>query len=45
MDSRKTLELNRDNKVKHSDIVSGDEPIEVMVRVTGGRNDTICPGC
>ena len=43
MDNGKTLAFIGDKEVKYADVVSGGEPITMMVRITGGKNSMICP--
>lgn len=41
MDSGKTLGFIGDNDVKYGDVVSGGDPITMVVRLTGGKNAMI----
>lgn len=43
MDNGKTLGLKGDRHVKYADVVSGGDPITMMVRLTGGPNARIDP--
>lgn len=43
MDNGKTLGMIGDNDVKYADVVSGGEPITMMVRLSGGRHAAIHP--
>lgn len=43
MDNGKTLAFIGDKEVKYADVVSGGEPITMMVRLTGGKNASIQP--
>lgn len=43
MDNGKTLGFVGDKHVKYADVVSGGEPITLMVRLSGGRDATIHP--
>lgn len=41
MDNGKTLGFKGDNHVKYADVVSGGDPITMMVRLTGGPSARI----
>lgn len=43
LDNGKTLAFIGDREVRYADVVSGGQPITMMVRLTGGKNATICP--
>lgn len=43
LDNGKTLAFIGDREVRYADVVSGGQPITMMVRITGGKHATICP--
>lgn len=43
MDNGRTLGFIGDNDIKYADVVSGGEPITMMVRISGGRRAAIHP--
>lgn len=43
MDNIKTLGIFGDNRVEYADVVSGDEPIKFMVRISDGKQAAIEP--
>lgn len=43
LDNGRTLGIMSDNSFKYTDVVSRDEPMSMMVRITGGKNAYIEP--